>query len=169
MTRAALIILCCTTSLCSCEEKVEFQLNYDDLIYLDAEDLAEAGVKDAYDSLLPLLQQYVDQPAPIVELLDNEAPSYAVTCGNEIYPIYSPDLEDSEGRSWGRATYALFAIVNAQLTESKHRFYAINGGNDLGGMFLEPAEADLAQASLERKSDWPYIPTSEHPMYGQNF
>jgi hypothetical protein len=62
---------------------------------------------------------------------------------------------------------ALFSIVNAQLKNSTHRFYAINGGNDLFGMFLTPAEATAAQKSLPNKSDWPYLPKDEDEWYGQ--
>jgi hypothetical protein len=73
----------------------------------------------------------------------------------------------NEDESWGKATYALFSIVNAQLAGSPYRFYAINGGNDLGGMFLTLEEYEAAKRSLKRKSDWPYLPTDEPPDYGQ--
>jgi len=70
-------------------------------------------------------------------------------------------------QSWGRATHAFFQIVNDQLTDSKHRLYAINGGNDLGAMFLTQSECEAARRSLSRKEDRPYLPTLEHPWYGQ--
>jgi hypothetical protein len=69
--------------------------------------------------------------------------------------------------SWCRATVALFAIVNNQLKNSSHRFYAINGGNDLYGMFLTPTQAKESQNSLPNKLDWPYLPIDEEPYYGQ--
>jgi hypothetical protein len=81
--------------------------------------------------------------------------------------IYSPELPEGEGQSWGRATHALFAIVNNQLAKSEYGFYAINGGNDLGGMFLTPSECEEARQPLPRKGDWPYLPTDEHPWYGE--
>jgi hypothetical protein len=62
----------------------------------------------------------------------------------------------------------LFTIINDQLTESKFRFYAIHGGNVLGGMFLTCDEAAAARTSLSRKRDWPFIPTDEPPWYGQH-
>ena len=77
--------------------------------------------------------------------------------------IYAPENEDA---SWPNATYALFSIVNAQLTGSPYRFYAINGGNDLGGMFLTSEQYEGAKRSLERKSDWPYLPSDQPPLYG---
>src|SRR5690348_8599382 len=109
-------------------------LNYDQLILLDAENLAEAGIRQAYDSLLPELQKYVPQPAPIEEVLDNEVGRYAVRSGNKEFVICAPELEDGGGESWGRAAVALFTVVNDQLAHSQYRLYAINGGNDLGGM-----------------------------------
>jgi len=47
------------------------------------------------------------------------------------------------------------------------RFFAINGGNDLGGMFLTTVEAEEARKSLPRKQDWPYLPTMERTWGGQ--
>jgi hypothetical protein len=157
---------------------VALELDYDQLVFLDAEGLAEGGIKRAYDALRPKLEQYVSAPAEIEESLDDrvpshppyDAPRYAVTYRGREYVIYSPELDDDlseHNESWGRATYALFSIVNDQLT-GEHRFFAINGGNDLGGMFLTPAEAEAARTSLPRKMDWPYLPTPDGPWYGQH-
>jgi hypothetical protein len=60
-----------------------------------------------------------------------------------------------------------FKIINDQLAKSEYRLYAINGGNDLGGMFLTQPECEAARKSLPRKDDWPYLLTLEHPWYGQ--
>ena len=143
------------------------ELNYDNLIHLDAEDLAEQGIKEAYEQIKIKLKIYIEKPAEIIEKLDNNIPSYSVVSGGKNYEIYGSGLADGEGRSWGRAAYVLFNIVNEQLKDQKVKFYAINGGNDLGGMFLTEEEYNDAIKSLERKSDWPYIPTLEHPWYGQ--
>jgi hypothetical protein len=145
-----------------------YKLDYDQMALLDAEALAEGGIGEAYQSLLPKLRQYVSQPVDIEEVIDDNAPRYAVRCRDREYVIYSPDLEDEEGQSWGRATHALFSIVNDQLMNSQHRFYAINGGNDLGGMFLTPAEVEAAQKSLTGRTDWPYLPTLDDAWYGQH-
>src|SRR6516162_2176329 len=100
-------------------------LDYDQLILLDAEDLAEAGIGEAYESLLPELQKYVPQPAQVEELIDNDAGRYAIKSGTMEFVIYARELHDEGGESWGRATVAFFTIINDQLTNSQYRFYAI--------------------------------------------
>lgn len=144
-----------------------FTLDYDRWIHLDAEDLAETGIGDAYDRLLPEMRQYIQQPAPVEETIDSEAACYTVRCGSEPYVIYSRELDARHGNGWGRATFAFFRIVNEQLIGSEYRFYAINGGNDLGGMFLTPTDAKAAQQSLPNPTDWPYLPSDDPPWYGQ--
>jgi hypothetical protein len=146
---------------------MSFVLDYDRLFLLDAEDLAETGIREAYESLLPELRKYVPQPAQIDEVIDNDTPKYSVRCGTKEYVIYGPEPGNESGNSWGRATFVFFRIVNDQLAGSEYRFYAINGGNDLGGMFLTPAQARAAQDSLPYRRDWPYLPTDEPPWYGQ--
>ncbi len=146
---------------------MKFTVDYDKMISLDAEELAEAGIKRAYGSIVPLFREYASEPAEVLEAVDNDAPSYSVKCNGLEYLIYAPALLDNEGRSWGRAAHALFKIVNDQLMKSEYRLYAINGGNELGGMFLTQSDCELARRSLPRKEDWPYLPTLEHPWYGQ--
>src|SRR5262245_40523041 len=106
-----------------------FPINYDDAIHLDAEALAEGGIAEAYQSVLRRLRKFVDNPAMILEDRDDDTPTYSVRCGGSKFEIYSPELDEEEGNSWGRATVALFSIVNEQLKNSTHRFFAINGGN----------------------------------------
>ena len=147
---------------------MSFTLDYDRWIHMDAEDLAETGIREAYDRLLPELRKYVPRPAPIEEVIDNDTPRYSVKCGGKGYAIYGPELDEAGENSWGRATFAFFRIVNEQLAGSEYRFYAINGGNDLGGMFLTPAQARASRDLLLRPQDWPYLPTDEPPWYGQH-
>ncbi len=142
-------------------------LDYDQLIHLDAENLAEAGIREAYESLLPELRKYVSRPADVEEVIDHEVGRYAVKSGTKEFVIYASELHDEGGESWGRATVAFFTIVNDQLANSEYRFYAINGGNDLGGMFLTPSQAAAAQKALPNKTDWPYFPKDERDWYGQ--
>lgn len=87
--------------------------------------------------------------------MDNEAPSYSVHHRDHEYVIYGPENEEDE--SWDNATYAFFSIVNTQLATGPYRFYAINGGNDLGGVFLTSEQYESAKRSIERKSDRPYL------------
>jgi len=142
-------------------------LDYDKLIFLDAEELAEGGIRDAYISILPHLKQYVADPAEVRETTEPSTPRYLVSCQAVDYLIYSPELPNDEGQSWGRATHALFKIINDQLANSESSLFAINGGNDLSGMFLTRSEFENARRTLSRPEDWPYLPTSEHPWYGQ--
>jgi hypothetical protein len=142
-------------------------INYEKMIPLDAEDLAEKGIARAYHELLPELTKYVEHPVALEELLDSDLPSYKIRCNREEYLIYSGNEPGTEDESWGRATYFFFLIVNQQLMGASVRFYAVNGGNDLGGLFLTPREAKSAQATLSRKSDWPYLPDLSTPWYGQ--
>ena len=102
-------------------------LDYDQLILLDAENLAEAGILEAYESLLPELRKYVPQPAQVEELIDNDVGRYAIKSETREFVIHAPDLDDKGGESWGRATVAFFTIINDQLAHSQYRFYAING------------------------------------------
>jgi len=88
---------------------MKFTLDHDKLIFLDAEALAEGGIRSACKSILPLLRQFVAEPAEVVESADPSAPYYLVKCRDVDYPIYSPELPDDEGRSRGgeRLTHSL--------------------------------------------------------------
>ena len=147
---------------------VSFTLDYDQWIHLDAEDLAENGIAEAYERLLPELRKLIPHPAAIEELVDNDAPLYSACCGGKCYAIYAPNLDDEAGDSWWRATVAFFGIVNEQLAGVAFRFYAVNGGNDLGGMFLIPTQAIEARTALPDQRDWPYLPANEPPWYGRH-
>ena len=142
-------------------------LDYDSLILLDAEALAEQGINEAYEQLLPQLKQYVEVPIKIEEQFSSETGSYAVKAGDDIYKIYGPELEGNEAESWGRATFTLFQIINKQITKGDIRFYAINSGNDLGGLFLSQSAAELSRNALNNRQDWPYFPELTSPWYGQ--
>jgi hypothetical protein len=138
-------------------------LNYDDVVHLDAEELAETGIKRAYEELLPALKKHIASPAPLTEKIDSAAPSYSVQCQGVTYHIYGPgDHEES----WGRAAFAFFDIVNRQLAPTRYRLFAIDGGNGLGGLLLTVADAEAAKKSLKNRRDWPYLPTAEAPWHG---
>ena len=142
-------------------------LDYDRLVMLDAEALAEGGIGNAYVQLKPLLELYVEFPAEIAEALDSNLPGCSVTCAGVTYTIYSPAFPDPEDGGWGRAAHAFFALINFQLEGSAIRFYAINGDNDLGGMFLTGRQVMAARKSLDNRTDWPHLPTLKHPWYGK--
>jgi hypothetical protein len=70
----------------------ESPLNYDDLISLDAETLAEEGIAGAYQRLLPELKKHIRNPAQIYEYIDSEIPEYKVSCNGEEFTIYSAEV-----------------------------------------------------------------------------
>ena len=141
-------------------------LDYEKLVTLDAEDLAEQGIAEAYRGLIPVLSSYVAHPLEVEDLVDEDACSYSVRCNGVDHLVYSPSVSGTEQASWGRATAVFFQLVNEQLAATPVRFYAINGGNDLGGLFLTEAQAESARAALPRKEDWPYFPTLQEPWHG---
>lgn len=165
---ALLVVVLGFSSQVHAEKKVTiYSLNYDEMILLDAENLAEQGIMDAYEKIKPTLKEYIKEPAPIEEISDNDVPSYSVFYQKRVFHIYGSSLPENQNQSWGRAAYALFSIVNDQIKGKDIKFYAINAGHDLGGMFLTSEQARLARNSLPQKRDWPYIPTQKHPWYGQ--
>jgi hypothetical protein len=168
--RTAALLLSVTVFAVACrqsESPVGFTLDDDQMVHLDAEELAEGGIAEAYASLRPRLQQHVPQPVAITENVDVDANRYAVRFREREFLIYGPGIDTSDGQGWGRAAHAFFTIVNEQLAGSPIRLYAIEGGNDLAGIFLTPDQAESARKALPRKTDWPYLPTDEHPWYGQ--
>jgi len=143
-------------------------LNYDEMILLDAEELGEGSIGSSYaKDIVPVLKRFGISPAELVEHFEPESGSYKVSSLGKTYVIYAPEMDSSEGQNWGNATFALFDIVNRQLDGFPYRFYALNGGNDLGGMFLRTEDQQEALRYIRSKGDWPYLPESSHPWYGQ--
>lgn len=141
------------------------EIDYEAAIMLDAEELGEGGVGEAYTRLQPhLLELGVMPPAPLVEEW-TEDDSYIVTCAGERYVVIPNPVTDN---NWAAGTFALFDIVNRQLTQTAHRFYAINGGNDLFGIFLLPDSAVRAREALARPTDWPYLPVLDNDWGGMH-
>lgn len=143
------------------------ELDYDKAIHLDAEALAEEGIADGYARILPELRHHVHAPIAVYDYVNSELPSYEVGAGPKRYRIYPSPRGGDEYESWGIATSALFSIVNEQLAHVQVKFYAINSGNDLSGMFLTLTEVESAKHSLPSKEDWPYLPIDVPPWFGQ--
>ena len=137
----------------------------DRVIHLDAEDLAEEGMKEAYEELGPRLRKLGVSPEAIHETVDTDAPSYQVHFRGRTYQIW--DADPDEGRSWGTAAAVFFEIVNSQLAGKSHRFYALNHGNDLSGIFLTDEQYRQESAATRRATDRPFIPTATPPWFGQ--
>jgi len=53
-----------------------YALDYESLIHLDAEALAEGGIGEAYLALLSQLSRYIAEPLKIEEAIDAKAPRY---------------------------------------------------------------------------------------------
>ena len=65
-------------------------LDYEEMIPLDAEDLAEQGMAWAYEKLLPRLRKYLAQPLPVEELIDPELGSYRIRYADQEHLVYAP-------------------------------------------------------------------------------
>jgi hypothetical protein len=140
------------------------EIDYALALMLDAEDLAEQGILEAYQQLAPRLAEYGVAAGPVIENDDSLANHYSVDFDGVRYVAYGPGVAVAD--AWGLATHALFDIVNRQLASTGVRFYAINGGNDLCGIFMTPVQAERARHALPRQSDWPYLPVPEPPWFG---
>lgn len=55
-------------------EALEPPLDYEKLIILDAENLAEQGIAESYRQLLPELARYISHPAALTEVVDGSIP-----------------------------------------------------------------------------------------------
>jgi hypothetical protein len=143
------------------------ELDYSRAIQLDAEALAEQGMAEGYANLQSALRTYGVVPLVLSEKLEPEKGIYTVTAGGHTQRIFPSPLGGGEYESWGVATAAFFEIVNRQLVNASVRFYALNSGNDLMGIFLTESQAAMARKSLKRRSDWPYLPTMQAPWFGQ--
>ena len=79
----------------------------DRAIHLDAEMLAEAGIKERYEELLPTLRKYVKNPTQIEERLGAYSDSYAVQAGGREQVVYDK-VPDDLFLLWSRATFVFF-------------------------------------------------------------
>ena len=139
-------------------------LDYEKFVHLDAEDLAEQGILSAYRDLAPQILQYTASALELTEEIDSDAATYAVSAAGQRFEIWEPGASNGDG--WERATVAFFEIVNLSLRSSSHKFYALYGGNDLGGLFLTVEEFAAARRAITKRSDWPWVPVNEPPHYG---
>lgn len=148
------------------EDQIVDSLDYDAAFYLDAENLAELGIKEAYDDLRPTLHKYISDSYEIIEHFDNSSGRYWVQAEDQTFEIFESASSDV-GNAWGLATVALFSIINKQLLDEDIRFYALYGGNDLYGIFLTEQQALEARRFHKDKKNWPYLPVSQYPWFGQ--
>jgi hypothetical protein len=92
----------------------EDPLSYDEIVNLDAEDLAEQGILSAYRELLPRLRQYLaSPPIEVSEEIDDDLARYIVHAGARRYVIWEDGAHNEDG--WERATVALFRNCEREL------------------------------------------------------
>ena len=137
----------------------------------DAEDLAEGGVAGFLETISGFLAAEGVRVPRIEE--EHSESGYALRWDGERDVIWdATDLarEESEpGRLWGIAPVRAFALVNRWLGSagSPERLYAVNGGNDLFGLFLTPDQfAAIASYAGQDRRGAPYEAKDEPPWYG---
>lgn len=131
---------------------------------LDAENLTEQGMLSAYLDLMPRVQQYAAAPIELAEGIDNDTAQYSVLAAGQRYQILEVGARSED--SWERATVAFFQIVNANLVDSQHKFYALYAGNDLSGIFLTQEQFAAARKAIAQRSNWLWMPVNEPLLYG---
>jgi hypothetical protein len=144
-------------------------IDYDKVILLDAESLAEMGIAEAYTELIAEAGDLGVDWLPIEEDWDGKeegydgGSNYRVTLGGRTDFVYgNPPSENP----WGMATTTFFDIVNRQLVGRPFKFYAINGGNELGAILLTDEEFEAARLYYAGTRDVPYLPNKTPPHHG---
>jgi hypothetical protein len=137
--------------------------------HADAEDLAEGGVAGFLDAIRPVLQAH--GVAAVVEEDGFSDREYWLRVSGRHWLIYSPEELDSrpEGSDiWSLATVRAFAYINELLAAAAapDRLYAVNGGNDLFGIFLTPELLQAVHEYAGRVRGRPYTPVDEPPSHG---
>ena len=101
--------------------KETFVLDYDDMIFLDAEELGEGDIGRAYnESVMPLLKKHVESPAEIVEDRNPDGPSYKVTSQGKTYIIYSPEMEMNASSCADSAICSFSPLERRSLNDFSH-------------------------------------------------
>ncbi|QDU86274.1 hypothetical protein Pla163_34250 [Planctomycetes bacterium Pla163] len=136
-------------------------------IHLDAERLADRGIRRAYRMLGPALRRVGVDPWPLSEGGEAIVGTYSVRCGDRTYEIaglhHASDGLDDDAAVRARATWALFDLVNRQLDGTGYRFFAVGAGPDLWGWLMSGEQARAAfDAAPEGSRERPYLP-NEHP------
>jgi hypothetical protein len=141
-------------------------IDYDEVFHLDAENLAEYGMKQSYDLLIPKLQTLGVKPKPMTEIFSQDDGRYNLYVGGKTYKVWNGEALTKNEFPWPLATAIFFETINDQLSKSEYKFYAINGDNDLHGVFLKKAEFEAAVQFHGVPYDRPYLPNREPPFFG---
>jgi hypothetical protein len=144
-------------------------IDYDKVILLDAESLAEGGIGEAYAELIAEAGDLGVDWLPIEENWDGKeegydgGSNYRVTLGGRTDFVFgNPPSENP----WGMATTTFFDIVNRQLVGRPFKFYALTGGNDLKAVLLTDEEFEAALRYHAGTLDVPYLPNKTPPHHG---
>jgi hypothetical protein len=73
------------------------EIDYDLALLLDAEDLAEQGILEAYQQLAPRLAEYGVAAGPVIENDDSQANHYSVDFDGLWYVVYGPGVAVRSG------------------------------------------------------------------------
>ena len=149
------------------EHDVSHELDYERLIMLDAERLFEQGMLEGYEAIIPKLKDFIE-PANMTEIFPDGTDDYLIEVQNKKYYLFNEDIAQKDiYDGWALATYTLFHVVNLQLVETDYQLYALYGANDLSGVFMTEEEVVARRRAFkDNHSEWPYIPTIEHPNFG---
>jgi hypothetical protein len=121
---------------------VESGYLYDEAVgrtfFADAEHLAEGGVKDFINAIVPFLAKQ-NVLIRSVEENFNIGGEYSVTVNGRTFVMYTQEeLETAE--IWELTTIRAFSMVNTLLkqAEASERLHYLYGGNDMLAVFLTP-------------------------------
>ena len=137
-------------------------IDYEQIVHLDAEDLAEGGMVEAYERITAAIADERIEWAPMTQSGEG-TPDYSIHLLGETHRVYgsSPGTDD-----WAISSAVLFDAVNRQLVNLDFKVYALNGGNDLHAVALTKRQFEEAVQYHERRHDRPYLPNQEPPHFG---
>jgi len=140
--------------------------------HADAEELAEGGVAGFLDSVGPFLESEGVALGVIQE--DSSADHYTLHVAGRDWVIYDEGAvardANEPGVLWARASLNAFTLVNELLRDagSLEHLYAVNGGNDLFGMFLTEGQLTVVRQHAGGSiRGTPYELRDDPPWYGE--
>lgn len=137
-------------------------IDYEQIVHLDAEDLAEGGMVEAYERITAAIADERLEWAPMTQSGEG-TPDYSIHLLGESHRVYgySPGTDD-----WAISSAVLFHAVNRQLVDLDFKVYALMGGNDLHAVALTERQFEEALRYHKRRYNRPYLPNQEPPHFG---
>lgn len=121
---------------------------------LDAEELAELGIKKLYLEFCAEFPDLLPNPEEIIEITNEE--SYYISYKKSRYMVFDPVINGKSWNSWEAAASIFFLIINDQLP-SDLKLYALRGGEELEGVILNRKEYDTVCRNDNLKFIRPYL------------